>query len=99
MAAPTAGLHFTTKLLDEIASMGVERTTITLHVGYGTFKPVRVERVEDHEVDPERYSVDPEAAEDADEGRSGWPSDRRRRDDDDACAGITAGGGWDRGAR
>ena len=63
VAAPTAGLHFTTKLLDEIASMGVERTTITLHVGYGTFKPVRVERVEDHEVDPERYSVDPEAAE------------------------------------
>jgi S-adenosylmethionine:tRNA ribosyltransferase-isomerase len=63
VAAPTAGLHFTTPLLDEISSMGIERTTITLHVGYGTFKPVRVNRVEDHEVDPERYSVRPEAAE------------------------------------
>jgi S-adenosylmethionine:tRNA ribosyltransferase-isomerase len=63
IAAPTAGLHFTTRLLDEIASRGVERTAITLHVGYGTFKPVRVERIEDHEVDPETYSVSPDAAE------------------------------------
>ena len=62
VAAPTAGLHFTTPLLDELESMGVERTTITLHVGYGTFKPVRVDRVEDHEVDAERYSVNPDAA-------------------------------------
>ena len=63
IAAPTAGLHFTTRLLDEIASRGVERTAITLHVGYGTFKPMRVERIEDHEVDPETYSVSPDAAE------------------------------------
>jgi S-adenosylmethionine:tRNA ribosyltransferase-isomerase len=63
VAAPTAGLHFTQPLLDELASRGIERTTITLHVGYGTFKPVRVERVDDHEVDPERYSVSAEAAE------------------------------------
>jgi S-adenosylmethionine:tRNA ribosyltransferase-isomerase len=62
VAAPTAGLHFTQSLLDELALRGVERTTITLHVGYGTFKPVRVESVEDHEVDPERYSVSVEAA-------------------------------------
>jgi S-adenosylmethionine:tRNA ribosyltransferase-isomerase len=63
IAAPTAGLHFTTRLLDEIASRGVERTAITLHVGYGTFKPMRVERIEDHEVDPETCSVSPDAAE------------------------------------
>jgi S-adenosylmethionine:tRNA ribosyltransferase-isomerase len=62
VAAPTAGLHFTTRLLDELEARGVERTRITLHVGYGTFKPVRVDRVEDHDVDPERYRVDEEAA-------------------------------------
>jgi S-adenosylmethionine:tRNA ribosyltransferase-isomerase len=62
VAAPTAGLHFTTELLDGVQSMGVERATITLHVGYGTFKPVRADRVEDHEVDPEHYSVDAVAA-------------------------------------
>ncbi len=62
VAAPTAGLHFTEPLLADLQSRGIERTTITLHVGYGTFKPVRVERVEDHVVDPERYSVSPEAA-------------------------------------
>jgi S-adenosylmethionine:tRNA ribosyltransferase-isomerase len=57
VAAPTAGLHFTTSLLDELKSRGVEQASITLHVGYGTFKPVRVERVDDHEVDPEIYTV------------------------------------------
>ena len=62
VAAPTAGLHFTQPILDELVSRGIERTTITLHVGYGTFKPVRVDRVEDHEVDPERYAVRQEAA-------------------------------------
>jgi S-adenosylmethionine:tRNA ribosyltransferase-isomerase len=62
VAAPTAGLHFTQPLLAELESRGIQRTTITLHVGYGTFKPVRVDRVEDHVVDPERYSVGPEAA-------------------------------------
>jgi len=62
VAAPTAGLHFTQPLLEELASRGVERTTITLHVGYGTFKRVRVDNVEDHDVDPERYVVSVEAA-------------------------------------
>jgi len=62
VAAPTAGLHFTQPLLEQLASRGVERTTITLHVGYGTFKPVRVDNVEDHDVDPERYVVSVEAA-------------------------------------
>lgn len=62
IAAPTAGLHFTTELLGALERQGVERTEITLHVGYGTFKPVRVERVEDHEVDPETFTVSPAAA-------------------------------------
>ena len=62
VAAPTAGLHFTSELLDALARRGVERTAITLHVGYGTFKPVRVDRVEDHVVDPEPYDISHEAA-------------------------------------
>ena len=63
VAAPTAGLHFTPDLLATLERAGVERTEITLHVGYGTFKPVRVERVEDHVVDPEHYEIAVEAAE------------------------------------
>ena len=62
VAAPTAGLHFTPELLSQLESSGIERAEITLHVGYGTFKPVRVERVEDHVVDPERYEISPSAA-------------------------------------
>ncbi len=62
VAAPTAGLHFTPELLTSLDVRGVERTEITLHVGYGTFKPVRVDRVEDHVVDPERYEILPAAA-------------------------------------
>jgi S-adenosylmethionine:tRNA ribosyltransferase-isomerase len=62
VAAPAAGLHFTPALLEAIAARGVERVAITLHVGYGTFKPVRVETVEDHAVDPEPYEISPSAA-------------------------------------
>ena len=62
VAAPTAGLHFTTAQLDALAARGVERADITLHVGYGTFKPVKVEDVEEHVVDAERYAVSPETA-------------------------------------
>jgi S-adenosylmethionine:tRNA ribosyltransferase-isomerase len=62
IAAPTAGLHFTPGQLASLRAAGVEQTTVTLHVGYGTFKPVRVERVEDHEVDPESYRVSADAA-------------------------------------
>jgi S-adenosylmethionine:tRNA ribosyltransferase-isomerase len=62
VAAPTAGLHFTPALLDALDAAGVERAALTLHVGYGTFKPVRVERVEDHTVDAERYEIPPDAA-------------------------------------
>jgi S-adenosylmethionine:tRNA ribosyltransferase-isomerase len=62
VAAPTAGLHFTTELLRDLTAQGVEHTAITLHVGYGTFKPVRAERVEDHVVDPEPYEISQTAA-------------------------------------
>ncbi|HWN99820.1 MAG TPA: tRNA preQ1(34) S-adenosylmethionine ribosyltransferase-isomerase QueA [Blastocatellia bacterium] len=62
VAAPTAGLHFTPELLERCAARGIEAAEITLHVGYGTFQPVRVERVEDHHVEPERYSISQEAA-------------------------------------
>ncbi|HSB09362.1 MAG TPA: tRNA preQ1(34) S-adenosylmethionine ribosyltransferase-isomerase QueA [Blastocatellia bacterium] len=61
VAAPTAGLHFTPELLNKLQSNGIGIAEITLHVGYGTFQPVRVERVEDHRVEPEVYSI-PEAA-------------------------------------
>jgi S-adenosylmethionine:tRNA ribosyltransferase-isomerase len=62
IAAPTAGLHFTDALFADLAARGVVRTEVTLHVGYGTFKPVRVERVEDHVVDPEHVEVGDAAA-------------------------------------
>ena len=62
IAAPTAGLHFDRPLLETLADAGVERTAVTLHVGYGTFKPVRVEHVEDHVVDPEPYAISEAAA-------------------------------------
>ncbi len=62
VAAPTAGLHFTRELLDLLGERGVEIVEITLHVGYGTFQPVRVERVEDHHVEAERYSISEQAA-------------------------------------
>lgn len=62
IAAPTAGLHFTPALLDALASRGVHIAQITLHVGYGTFQPVRVERVEEHRVEAEHYAIDAAAA-------------------------------------
>ena len=64
VAAPTAGLHFTPGLLDALQARGVQRTAITLHVGYGTFQPVRVDQVESHTIAPERFSIS-EAAADA----------------------------------
>jgi S-adenosylmethionine:tRNA ribosyltransferase-isomerase len=62
IAAPTAGLHFTPEIFAALAARGVERATITLHVGYGTFQPVRVDRVEEHRVEAEHYEVPPDTA-------------------------------------
>ena len=64
VAAPTAGLHFTPRLLAALAGRGVELAHLTLHVGPGTFLPVRVERTEDHRMHRERYQV-PEATAEA----------------------------------
>ncbi len=62
VAAPTAGLHFTPELLAELTAAGVEQTFVTLHVGAGTFQPMRVERVEEHRMHSERLEVGQEAA-------------------------------------
>ncbi len=61
-AAPTAGLHFTEKLLDEIRAMGVKTAFVTLHVGLGTFRPVKVDNVEEHRMHSEFYSVSAKTA-------------------------------------
>jgi len=62
VAAPTAGLHFTPEILDLIRKCGVEIAELTLHVGLGTFQPVRVERVEDHKIHSEWFSISKDAA-------------------------------------
>ena len=62
-AAPTAGLHFTEELLDKIAEKGVKLVYLTLHVGLGTFRPVSVDNLEEHEMHSEFYSLSEEAAE------------------------------------
>jgi S-adenosylmethionine:tRNA ribosyltransferase-isomerase len=62
VAAPTAGLHFSTAMVEALARTGVTRADITLHVGYGTFKPVRSETAEGHVMDREAYEIGPEAA-------------------------------------
>jgi S-adenosylmethionine:tRNA ribosyltransferase-isomerase len=62
IAAPTAGLHFTPEILDALAGKGVERASVTLHVGYGTFQPIRVDSVEEHQMEAEHYEVGAAAA-------------------------------------
>ena len=63
VAAPTAGLHFSKELLARIDAKGVRRAFVTLHVGPGTFRPVKAETVEDHVMDSERYEIPPATAE------------------------------------
>jgi S-adenosylmethionine:tRNA ribosyltransferase-isomerase len=74
VAAPTAGLHFDEALMAAVEAAGVQRVNLTLHVGYGTFKPVRVEQVEAHVVDPEPYEISAAAA---DAINAALDSDRR----------------------
>jgi len=62
VAAPTAGLHFTPAIISELRERGIDLAAITLHVGYGTFKPVRTETVEEHTVDPEACEISDAAA-------------------------------------
>src|SRR2546428_9836611 len=69
VAAPTAGLHFTPALLTALVAHGVEIAEITLHVGYGTFQPVRVDRVEDHRLESEYYEISEQTAETINQAR------------------------------
>jgi S-adenosylmethionine:tRNA ribosyltransferase-isomerase len=62
-AAPTAGLHFTRELLDEISARGIHLCYLTLHVGLGTFRPVKTDRIQDHRMHAEYYSIPHETAE------------------------------------
>jgi S-adenosylmethionine:tRNA ribosyltransferase-isomerase len=62
VAAPTAGLHFTQRVLRALAARGVETCEITLHVGLGTFQPVRAKQIEDHHMEAERYEISETAA-------------------------------------
>ena len=62
VAAPTAGLHFTPEILGRLHERGIETAELTLHVGLGTFQPIRVERVEDHRLHKEHYSIGQDAA-------------------------------------
>jgi S-adenosylmethionine:tRNA ribosyltransferase-isomerase len=71
VAAPTAGLHFTEELLATLASRGVRRAAVTLHVGVGTFRPVEADDPGKHEMHTERYRVPPEAAETVNRARAG----------------------------
>ena len=74
VAAPTAGLHFTEKVLGEIKEMGVNITAITLHVGYGTFAPVRVSDIRRHKMHAEYYEISDESARIIHETRAGGNS-------------------------
>src|SRR5947209_7915142 len=62
VAAPTAGLHFTPEILSHIRQRGIQIAEITLHVGLGTFQPVRVENIEQHKMHRESFTISPEAA-------------------------------------
>ena len=62
-AAPTAGLHFTKELLEKIQAMGVEIAPVMLHIGLGTFRPVKVENITDHHMHTEFFSITEESAE------------------------------------
>ena len=69
-AAPTAGLHFTDELLDRIKAKGVGYGEVTLHVGLGTFRPVKVDKIEDHEMHGEYFHIDKEVADEINRRRA-----------------------------
>lgn len=101
-AAPTAGLHFTKELLEEIKEMGVKIAYVTLHVGLGTFRPVKVDDVLNHEMHSEYYSIDEENAKIINEAKQnggkiisvGTTSTRTLESNADENGKITASSGW-----
>lgn len=70
IAAPTAGLHFTPRVLNELKARGANLIEITLHVGYGTFEPVRVEDLSEHSIAPEQYEISEAASQAINEARA-----------------------------
>lgn len=101
-AAPTAGLHFTSRMLEEIRRMGVEIAHVTLHVGLGTFRPVKVENVYEHHMHSEYYQIEEEQAQLINKTRKaggriiavGTTSCRTLESAADSQGVIRAGGGW-----
>lgn len=101
-AAPTAGLHFTPELLQEIEAMGVKIAHVTLHVGLGTFRPVKAEDILDHEMHSEYYVVEEEQAARINEARKnggrviavGTTSTRTLESVTDETGMVHAGSGW-----
>ena len=70
VAAPTAGLHFSDRLLRQLTAAGISRVTLTLHVGHGTFKPVRCRDIRRHSVGAEAYGIEPGAADEINRARA-----------------------------
>ena len=101
-AAPTAGLHFTKELLEEIKEMGVEIAHVTLHVGLGTYRPVKVEDVTNHEMHSEYYVVEQAEADKINNARKnggriisvGTTSTRTLESVTDENGVVHAGSGW-----
>ncbi len=101
-AAPTAGLHFTPELLQEIEKKGVDIARVTLHVGLGTFRPVKVDEITDHHMHSEFYQISAEAAEKINRTKSGkgrvicvgTTSCRTIESAADVNGHIQAGSGW-----
>ena len=101
-AAPTAGLHFTPELLQEIEKKGVDNARVTLHVGLGTFRPVKAEEITDHHMHSEFYQIQEEAAEKINRAKSGngrvicvgTTSCRTVESAADENGRIQAGSGW-----
>lgn len=101
-AAPTAGLHFTKELLEEIKAKGIHIAYVTLHVGLGTFRPVKVESVLEHEMHSEFYMIDEENAKIINEVKAnggkvisvGTTSTRTLESNADENGFVTAGSGW-----
>ena len=101
-AAPTAGLHFTSELLKEIKEKGVDIARVTLHVGLGTFRPVKADEITDHHMHSEFYRIEQDAAEKINRAKEnghrvicvGTTSCRTIESAADDSGRLSAGSGW-----